>query len=112
MFRSRVAAAYFNSIAPAGWRAASAGRLPEGDLSDNARRVVANGAAAAYLEEGTARPVEAFVGPEQIIAIDCDVPGAVRWTLSHEDPTGIAEELRCRVHELVEDGRGLPSGSL
>jgi len=52
VFRSRVAAALFNAMAPAGWRAASAGRVPEGELSDNARRVVADSAAAACLEEG------------------------------------------------------------
>lgn len=102
VFRSRVAAALFNSMAPAGWRAASAGRLPEGALSDNARRVVAGSAAAACLEEGAARPIESFPQPEQIIAIDCDLPDAIRWTLDHEDPDGVARDLRRLVHDLVE----------
>lgn len=101
VFRSRVAAALFNSAAPAGWRAVSAGRAPEGELSDNARRVIADSPAATHLEEGAARSVGSFPSPGRIIAIDCDVPGAEHWSLDREDPDGVAEDLRRRVADLI-----------
>ena len=48
--KSRVAAAYFNSIAPAGWVATSAGLDPGPELSQTAARMLAGTAAAAYLD--------------------------------------------------------------
>jgi len=102
VFRSRVAAALYNATAPAGWQARSAGRLPEGVLSDNARRVVEGTPAAAWLEEGAARSIDSVAEPDQIIAIDCDLPDALRWSLDRADPEGVAEELRRLVLDLVE----------
>ena len=102
VFRSRVAAALFNALAPDGWRAVSAGRFPEGELSDNARRVLSGSTAEGCLEEGEAKSIESFSQADQIIAIDCDVPGASVWTLQHADPDGVAADLRRRVHDLAE----------
>lgn len=110
VFRSRVAAALFNAMAPVGWRAASAGRVPEGDLSDNAQRVLADTPAAACLEEGAARSIESLAQPDRIVAIDCEVPGALRWVLHRDDPDGVADELQRRVRDLVEHGQATGSG--
>lgn len=110
VFRSRVAAALFNAMVPAGARAVSAGRMPEGKLSDNARRVLAGTPAAGLLEDGAARAIESVPQRDEIIAIDCDVPGALRWTLQHDDAEGVAEDLRQLVRDLVAGSDG-PSGS-
>lgn len=104
VFRSRVAAALFNATPPPGWRAVSAGRTPEGALSEHARRVVAGTAAATYLEEGMARPIGSYPSPAETIAIDCDVPGAVRWSLEHDDPDGVTADLRRRVADRIAAG--------
>ncbi len=77
--RSRVAAALFAATAPAGWRAASAGLRPQEQVSPHAAGLL--GPAASLLEISPPQPL-ADVPGDLVVAIDCDVPGARRWTLS------------------------------
>ena len=81
-----MAAAFFDLHAPPEWRAGSAGRDPGGTV-----------------ETAAPRHVDAFVDADRVITIDCDLPGAIRWSLDHEDAEGVVAELRERVQPLVAE---------
>src|SRR5204863_5274006 len=74
-FRSRIAAAYFNAAAPKGWRALSAGRDPQAEVSARLEPLLAGTAAAEHLENGPPRGGDAVL-PDHLIAIGCGAGGA------------------------------------
>jgi len=92
--KSRMAAAVFNRVAPDGWRATSAGQEPDPVVSPHAIRLLA----------GTDAGV---LGPARTVAIDCDVPGAARWALRHQEVGGARrDELRARAQTLARELEG------
>ena len=99
--KSRLAAAYFNVDAPAGWQAISAGVHPQESVSVHAAPLLAGTPAAAFLDTD---PPRALAAGEvaRVVAIDCQIPGASQWWLTNDDP-GLAmrDELRTRVHDLI-----------
>jgi protein-tyrosine-phosphatase len=100
--KSRMAAAFFNQLAPAGWRATSAGQEPQETLGTNAGRLLAGTAAAPFLDRELPRPIAAVAAPDRIVAIDCDVPGAERWALAHREfDDALRDEIRGRVETLA-----------
>jgi len=104
--RSRVAAALFAAAAPAGWRAASAGLRPQDQVSGYAAALL--GPAVSRLDNTPPQPLAEVPG-DLLVAIDCDVPGARRWTLRAEWPKPqVGDELRALtaglVAELATDG--------
>lgn len=102
--RSRVAAACFSQIAPAGWVAFSAGVEPQATLGDSAAKMLAGTAAAAFLDVDPPRPIERVAAPNRIIAIDCTVPSAERWVLTHQEfGAPMFEELCGRVAVLARE---------
>jgi len=76
--KSRMAAAFFNRVAPETWQATSAGVTPQDAVSLNAIRLLKDGDAEALLDVTPPQPVAAVPSPDRIVAIDCDVPQAVR----------------------------------
>lgn len=100
--KSRIAAAIFNQIAPAGWRATSAGQEPQETLGTNAIRLLAGTAAESFLDRELPRPIAAVGAPARIVAIDCAVPGAERWSLSNQQfDEAMRDEIRGRVADLT-----------
>jgi len=99
--RSRIAAAFFNHVAPAGWLARSAGVEPQETLGTNAERMLAGSEAEAFLDHDPPRPISAVPSPELIIAIDCNVPiaGAERWDLASQQ---FDEAMRSQLRERAE----------
>ena len=103
-YRSRLAAAFFNAAAPAGWRAASAGLDPQRSMSEAAIELATSTAAEPHLER-TRPSALADAGPvDRVVAIDCDVPGADRWDLGVGD-VGPAQrdEIRARAEALAAE---------
>lgn len=101
--KSRMAA-FFNRVAPAGWQATSAGVTPQDAVSLNAIRLLAGDDAEALLDLAPPQPVSAVPAPERIIAIDCDVPAAARWDLTHQEfAPPMRDELRHRVEALARE---------
>jgi protein-tyrosine-phosphatase len=109
--KSRMAAAWFNGAAPAGWSATSAGVTPQSTVSRHAPRLLAGTPVSHLLDEAPPRPVSAVPDPALVVAIDCEagaLPEAVRWTLDHQEFDGaMCEEIRLRVRRLVG---ALPGG--
>jgi protein-tyrosine-phosphatase len=104
--RSRVAAAYFNRVAPPGWVALSAGVEPQDTLGTRAASMLAGSAAETWLDRARPRPISAVPSPARVIAIDCDVPspGAERWDLeSHQFDQAMSTELCARTELLARD---------
>src|SRR5689334_1184739 len=96
--KSRMASAFFNQLAPAGWRATSAGQEPQETLGTNAIRLLAGTAAETFLDRELPRPIGSVAGPTRIVAIDCDVPGAERWSLGNQQfDDAMRDEIRARV---------------
>jgi hypothetical protein len=81
--RSRVAAALFNAHQPPGWCAESAGLTPQDKVSGYAAGML--GDAAAFLDDSPPKPLARAPG-DLTIGIDCDPPGARRWTLNAHWP--------------------------
>ena len=105
--KSRMAAAFFNRVALESWQATSAGVTPHDAVSLNAIRLLKDGDAEALLDVPPPQPVAAVPSPNRIVAIDCDVPQAVRWNLQHQEfDAPMREELRSRAEALAREVRG------
>jgi protein-tyrosine-phosphatase len=99
--RSRVAAALFAAAAPAGWRAASAGLRPQEQVSPHAAGLL--GPTAAPLDTSPPQPLAQMPG-DLVVAIDCDVAGARRWTLTTAWPEPqVGDELRALTAGLADE---------
>jgi hypothetical protein len=103
--KSRIAAAWFDALAPAGWTAATAGVEPQPSVSVHAPGLLADTPALAFLDREVPRPLSAVPDPALVVAIDCPagaVPDATGWELAHSEfGAELAAELRRRVVELV-----------
>jgi hypothetical protein len=99
---SRIAAAYFNLLAPDGWQATSAGLEPQSELGTNAPRLLAGTPAEAHLDRAPPRAIDAAPSPIRTVGIRCDVAGAERWELEHREFTdAMRDEIHSRVAALV-----------
>src|SRR3982074_2246700 len=102
MGMSRLAAAFFNSSAPAGWQAVSAGLEPGAALSPTAARLVAGTSAESFLDREAPRSIASAPSAERVIAIRnpsirFEVPGAETWDLaSAEFDAPMRDEIRAR----------------
>jgi len=102
--KSRMAAAFFNRVAPPGWEATSAGITPQETVSLNAIRLLKDGDAEALLDLTAPRPMSAVPLPDRLVAIDCDILHAEHWELAHQEfAAPMREELRGRVEALVQE---------
>ena len=102
--KSRMAAAYFNRIAPPGWHATTAGVEPQATVGANAVRLLAGTDADALLDREPPRSIAAVGSPAQTVAIDCDVPSAERWDLqTREFDDAMRDEIRGRAEALARD---------
>ena len=98
--RSRIAAAYFNAAPAPGWRAQSAGREPQAEISSALETLLAGTAALEVLERDAPRTVSADAA--RTIAIDCDEPADETWVLRRrEADAGMRDELHERVAVLA-----------
>jgi len=100
--KSRMAAAWFNQAPAAGWWATTAGVEPQQQVSVHAPRLLAGTPAEPTLDHQPPRPLSAVPGAALTVAIDCDVPGAVRWDLdAGQFSDAMCAEIRRRVHALA-----------
>lgn len=107
--RSRMAAAFFNHAIPAGsdWRAISAGLDPDEVVGPTTVGLVQATDAGPHLDLEPPRPIAAVPAPERIVSIACDVPGAERWDLAHEEfAVPMRDEIRSRAEALARDLAG------
>jgi len=103
-YRSRLAAAFFNAAAPAGWRATSAGVDPQAAVSVAAIELAASTAAEPHLDRGRPGALADAAPADRMIAIDCAAPGADRWDLAI-GAVGPAQrdEIRARAEALAAE---------
>jgi hypothetical protein len=103
--KSRIAAAWFNWIAPPGWRATSAGIQPQATVSAHAPRLLAGSPVEGLLDRGLPRPLAAVADSDLVVTIGCppgQVPGALAWDLANQQfDAALAEELRQRAEALA-----------
>ena len=102
--KSRMAAAFFNRVAPHGWHATTAGQEPDAEDSPNAVRLLAGTDAEQFLDREPPQAITAVAAPALTVAIDCDVPGAEHWELqAREMNEALRDELRARVEALAQE---------
>ena len=109
-FRSRIAAAYFNAMAPPGWSATSAGATPQREVSERLTPTMAGTGVEPFVDLGSPRSMDALK-PALVIAIDSDVPGAETWSTANGEPISdveVRDRLRTRVADLVRRLGGEP----
>jgi protein-tyrosine-phosphatase len=100
--RSRLAEAFFNQVAPAGWRATSAGLDPQEGISASAVRLATNEGVEELLDLAAPRAVSSVPEAHLVVAVDCELPGAVPWLLEHRVvDEALATELRARAERLA-----------
>jgi hypothetical protein len=100
--KSRLAAAYFNRVAPVGWQATSAGQQPQQAVSVHAAPLVAGSDIAGLLDISPPRPTDAVSDARMVVAIDCELPGAVAWRLDQQEVgEAMGDELRQRAERLA-----------
>jgi len=103
-YRSRLAAAFFNAARPAGWRATSAGVEPQETMSQSAAGLLRGTPAEPHLDLVAPRTIAAAGRADRTISIDCDVPGAERWSLaSQEVGPEQRDEIRAQVERLATE---------
>jgi protein-tyrosine-phosphatase len=106
-YRSRLAAAFFNAAAPMGWRAASAGQDPQDTVSEAAIRLASGTPAEAQLDRGRPQALARQPAADRVVAVDCDVPNASRWTLeATEVGPAQRDEIRARAERLAAELSG------
>ena len=99
---TRIAAAWFNLVAPPDRHATSAGLEPQAELGVNAPRLPGGTPAEAFLDREPPRPLSAVEAPDRIVEACCDVPGGERWDLSNREFTSaMGDEIRSRAEELA-----------
>jgi arsenate reductase (thioredoxin) len=103
--KSRMAAAFFEGIAPPGWRATSAGLDPGPELSPTAARLLAGTKAEALLDAAPPRAIAAVPSPDRVIGIDCAPVGATDlWNLSHSEfDVAMRDEIRALAEALASE---------
>jgi arsenate reductase (thioredoxin) len=101
--RSRIAAAWFNADPPPGWWAATAAAEEAArTLNPRVGSLLAGLPAHGALDTGPPRALAVVDPADLVIAVDCTVPGAQRWTLTAgEVDEALRDELRDRVAALV-----------
>jgi arsenate reductase len=100
--RSRLAEAFFNQVAPAGWHARSAGLDPQEGISASALRLARNEGVDELLDVVAPRPVSSVPEADLVVTVDCELPGAVPWLLEHRlVDEALATELRARAERLA-----------
>jgi hypothetical protein len=97
--KSRLAAAYFNRVAPVGWQATSAGQQPQQAVSVHAAPLVAGSDVAHLLDTSPPRPIDAVSDARMVVAIDCELPGAGGWRLDQQE---VGEEMRDELRHRAE----------
>jgi hypothetical protein len=98
--KSRMAAAFFNQIAPPGWSAVSAGIEPDLELSPTAARLLEGTEAAEHLDLDPPRSVERIGPVSRMIGIDSAPNGATdRWTLANRE---FDDAMRNEIQGLTE----------
>ena len=109
MGMSRLAAAYFNRVAPAGWQGVSAGVEPGEALSPTAARLLSGTPAEPFLDRAAPRSIDSAPLAERVIAI-CnpsirfEVPGAEGWYLTSANfDEHMREQIRARAERLAEE---------
>lgn len=104
--KSRLAAAYFNRVAPGGWQATSAGQQPQQAVSVHAVALVAGSDVAGLLDTSPPQPIDVAANARTVVAIDCELPGAVSWWLDHQEVgEAMRDELRRRAERLAAEAR-------
>src|SRR5438034_10058911 len=100
--KSRLAAALFNRVAPEGWQATSAGMHPQKAVSIATVNLVSGTDLETLLDRQPPRPVALVRDAVTVVGLDCDLPGAVRWDLVHQQVgAAMLAELRERVEVLA-----------
>jgi arsenate reductase (thioredoxin) len=103
---SRMAAAYFLSVAPAGWHAVSAGIEPGDVLSTTAETLLADTVAEEFLDHSPPRSIDAVREPWRVIAlrnpeIQYELASDERWDLTSSAGRPLRDEIRDRAEALA-----------
>jgi hypothetical protein len=103
--KSRMAAAFFDQLAPPSWRATSAGIDPGPELSPTAARLLAGTEAEPFLDPAPPRAIAAVPPADRVVGIDCAPDGATDfWNLSHpEFDAAMRDEIRALAEMLAAE---------
>lgn len=97
--KSRIAAAWFNTLAPPGWRATSAGLTPQEQVSVHAAPLLAGTGAQALLDLDPPKALDGLSDVDRVVGIDCQIPDSVCWQLDNGHP---GEAMRDEIGRLVQ----------
>jgi hypothetical protein len=101
-----MAAAFFNSAAPSGWHAVSAGVEPADSLSTTAETLLAGTTAEVFLDRAPPRPIGSVEEPWRVIAlrnpsIQYELASDERWDLISSAGVPLRDEIQDRAEALA-----------
>src|SRR5918999_683472 len=101
-FRSRLAAAFFNSLRPDGWEAVSAGLTPQSEVSVRVGPLLAGTGAEAFADMSKPHLLDRLEA-DRLVAIDARLEGAEGWATMASSDEELRDEIRLRVARLVDE---------
>jgi len=100
-FRCRIAAAYFDALAPEGWSSTTGGVTPQAEVSERLLPTIEGSEAEQFVDTSAPRAAREAVAARTIV-IDADLPIADEaWRTSDGEPL-TDEELREQIKRGVE----------
>ena len=99
--RSRLAAAFFNAVAPAGWHAISAGFTPQSEVSARLMPLLKGTGVEEFADLEPPRLFDPGAA-DRAISIDEPIGGVERWRTSGSDEQ-VRDQIRNAVALLVQD---------
>ena len=100
-FRCRIAAAYFDALAPDGWSATTGGVTPQQEISERLLPTLEGTEAEAHVDESAPRAVREGVASRTIV-IDAELPMADEAWRTSDGQELTDEELREQIRKGVE----------
>jgi protein-tyrosine-phosphatase len=103
--KSRMAAAFFDRVAPLGWQATSAGIDPGPELSPTAARLLAGSDAETFLDSAPPRTIADVNTANLVVGIDCLPDDATdHWELTESEfDVAMRDEIRARAEALAAE---------
>jgi hypothetical protein len=101
-FRCRIAAAYFDALAPRGWSSTTGGVTPQAEVSERLLPTLAGTEAEPFVDSSAPRAAREGVATRTIV-IDSDLPMAEdAWQTAEDGQSLTDEQLREQIKRGVE----------
>jgi hypothetical protein len=111
-FRCRIAAAYFDALAPEGWSSTTGGVTPQDGVSERLRPALEGTEAEPFIDESAPRAFQLGVAGRTIVIDAALVEADETWQTTDGEPLTdeeLREQIRMGVERLIRDLPDVPA---